>query len=687
MTLNFFRAISIASLKRPRRWAAVLAASVLSAGAMAQPVATTVIPTQPGSQFIGETFKTQACFDNTGNATGFQPVLRLRVPDGLTLASAAFPTGGAANVTPELVGTGAGTFVDPITGASITLLANERLYILRYPLGSVTGPQPIQCVDLSVAIPLAATVGAPVNIAVTPIFSLGADALDNPATDPPVVGAATNITVTPTVWKVTKKFLPPENETATGPDWPRTFTLTVDVANGATVTSVVLDDVLPPQMQFISSSAVFASGGGSCTPTGLNTTVVNATTPGGRINLNCGSVTGTAGATDLVVTVTYFVPKCSTGINTASGACTGTPVLSATSGAPLDIPNTANATGTYGVALPPITTTDKFTAKSQTVRKTVRNVTGNATTGPRPGDTLEYTIVGEISDYFQFQNIIVRESVGDGQTLVQGSVALSFANNDVALAAVNSASAPINAANITAGANGGAAIVKVVATGITPFQVSVSAEAITRAGGVAAAGVFRGRDSFGVPRATQAAQYTITYRTTVDRSYTAPAVPLATQALSSGDNIVNNVATDANVSTGGVAGALVTDTSTTKLTIVGGQLGKSITAINGAAPVAGARVKPGDTITYSLLQTVPVATYEDLKMDDFLPLPTLLTSEVAAAPSTVAPGTCTTPTVGTWCLGEAVMVRPPAAAGSKKLPLNATLVPAPFFTLVTAHPV
>ena len=654
MTLNFFGAISIALLVRPRRWAALLTASVLSASAMAQPVATAIIPTQPGSQFIGETFKTQACFDNTGSATGFQPVLRVRVPNNLTLASAAFPTGAANNITPELVGTGAGTFVDPITGASITLLANERLYILRYPLGSVTGPQPVQCMDINVAIPLSATIGTPVNIAVTPIFSLGADALDNPATDPPIVGTGANvqnITVTPTVWKLAKKFLPPENETATGPDWPRTFTLTVDVGAGATMTSVVLDDVLPLQMQFVSSSA----GAAICTTTALNTAVT--TTPGGRINVNCGSVTGTASTADLVLTVTYFVPKCSTGIGTAGGACAGSKVLDPVSGAALDINNTATANGSYnGNAQGALSSTDKFTAKSQTVRKTVKILTDTGPTGLSSGDTLEYTIVGEISDYFQFQNIVVKETVGDGQTLVQGSATLRFANNDAALAAVTSAAAAIADANITTGANSGAAITK-TAAGITPFQVNVSAEAITRAAGnPAAAGVFRGRDSFAATRAAQAAQYTIVYRTTVDRNYVSPVPVGATQALSAGDSVVNNVATDANVSSGGAPGALVTDVSVTSLTVVGGQLGKTIAAVNGAPAAASARVKPGDTITYSLLQTIPVGTYEDLKINDFLPLPTLSANEIVATPSAVVPATCSNPVAGTWCLGPATSI-------------------------------
>jgi uncharacterized repeat protein (TIGR01451 family)/fimbrial isopeptide formation D2 family protein len=626
-----------------------LGASALSAVSLA--AISAPIPTVPAitatSPFIGETTTTQACFSNTGNATGFQPVLRIRVPNNLTIASAAFPVGSAANVTPELIGTGAATVVDPVTGASIVLAANERLYIVRYPLGSVTVGQPAQCMDLAIAVPLsAALVGATINLPVTPIFALGADALDNPGTDAPIVGTPTNLTVTPTVWKLTKTLLPPEKETATGPDWPRTFTLSVDIAAGATVTGIALADILPAQMQFVS----FATAGGSCTNSGTATT----TAPGGTLSFNCGSDTGVAGPGDLVVTVTYFVPKCSTGTNTAAGNCTGTPVLDAASGAPVNVANTATAHGNFGGTLPQLTSTDNFSAESHTVRKTAVITTDNAPPGLSPTDIITYTVVGEISDYFQFQNIVVTDTIGDGQTLNQGSARLSYGSNSVALAAVTSASAAVADANITTGANGGAAIAKVA--GITTFAVRVSDEAITRAVGD---GVFRGRDSFGATRAAQPAQYTLTYTTTVDRSYSGP-TPGGTAPLSAGDSIVNTISTDAKISTGGVAGASVVDTSTTQLVIVGGQVGKSVVAINGVTPVANARVKPGDTITYSVVQQVPTGTYEDLKIDDFLPLPTLLATQITtpSAPA-VAPNCAGFPAAGSWCVGPATNI--PAA--------------------------
>ena len=620
------------------RSVALAALFFTGSAAWAAPIATAIIPTQPGSQFIGETFKTQACFDNTGAETGFQPVLRIVVPNNLTIASAAFPTGAAANVTPELIGTGPGSFTDPITNTTIILAANERLYILRYPLGSVTGAQPQQCMDLSVSIPLAAAIGTAVNLLVTPIFSLGADALDNPASDPPIVGAVVPITVTPTVWRATKNLLPPEKETATGPSWPRTFTFTADIANGATITSVVFDDVLPAQMQFVS----LASVGAPCTASALTT--ATPTTPGGRLNISCGSVTGAASATDVVVTVTYYVPKCSTGTTTDAGNCAGTKVVDPVSGAAVTVSNTLNATAAYlGTPLAAITSTDTFTAESHTVRKSVAIVTDTGPSGLSSGDTLEYTVIGEVSDYFQFQNIIVRDSIGDGQTLIIGSSTLTYDNNTLAGAAQSSAAAAPTAANLTEGP-------KNATTGITPLTLRLSDENVTRGGD----GIFRGARSFGATPIGQAARYTLKYRTRVDRSYTATQVG-GTQLISAGDSVVNNVATDANVSTAGVAGVLVTDTSATTLTVVGGQLAKSIAAVNGAATIAGARVKPGDTITYRLLQTIPVASYEDLKIDDFLPLPTLLASEITTT-SVTPPLTCTNPAAGTWCLGAATTI-------------------------------
>ena len=62
--------------------------------------------------------------------------------------------------------------------------------------------------------------------------------------DQSIVGTEDMVTVTPTVIRHTKTIIAPEGETATGPNYPRTVRLTVDIATGETVNNVVVTDTL-----------------------------------------------------------------------------------------------------------------------------------------------------------------------------------------------------------------------------------------------------------------------------------------------------------------------------------------------------------------------------------------------------------------------------------------------------------
>lgn len=619
--------------------------STVASLVLAQTPTVSTSSVSPNSQFIGESFATQACFSNSSATAGYQPVLRIRVPAGMTIPSANYV--GAA-VTPELVGTGpAASTIDPITGVAVSpaLAAGERLYILRYPLGSVSSIQPPQCMTLNVAVPATAPIGTLQNISVTPIFAFGNSPLDlGPSAA--IVGTPINVPVTPAVIRLTKRFLPPESETATGPDFPRQYELIIDVANTAPVSNIVLSDVLPASMQYLSHSVT----AGSCPTT---TSTPSTTSPGGTLSLNCGGITGTVTATDVRVLVNYFVPKCSTGANTASGACTGTPILDPTSGAATTVSNTGNLTGNFGATPLSATSTDTFTAESQTVRKSVAITTDSGPANVSPGDVLTYTIVGEISDYFQFNSLVLADTIGDGQTYVPGSFTLTYNNNTAAGAAQSSAPAPItDGGNVLIGAK--------TAAGTTPITINLSAEMIARLGD----GVMRGRDSFGATRGAQAATYTITYRTTVDREYTGSVV--GTKPLSAGDRIDNTVSASGRVGSTVGAGATVTDTSSTRLTVSGGSLAKSLAFVNNGVPPA--LVKPGDVVTYRLNFALPTGTYEDLKIDDFLPLPVLwateLTSQAASCPGAGGPA------AGQWCLGSATTIS--AAAPNCRAPVILT---------------
>ena len=211
----------------------------------------------------------------------------------------------------------------------------ETLVIVGGSSGSFAPAQPPACVDL--AFNLGDATVAPLNvtrnITITPFFAFGADPLDNPQSDPPIVGSPATLGVTPSVIRLTKAIAAPENETATGPNYPRTFTLTLNVANGQTVTNVDLTDALPGTLQYVAGSAVVTGCGGAVS----SISTPSGSIPGGTLTRRCATVTGTTAGGDVVLTFQAFVPQNDVG---------GLPVVTPT--APVrSIPNQASVAGTY----------------------------------------------------------------------------------------------------------------------------------------------------------------------------------------------------------------------------------------------------------------------------------------------------------------------------------------------------
>ncbi len=154
----------------------------------------------------------------------------------------------------------------------------------------------------------------------TPAFSLGSDR--SRSTLGPThrtVGTQQPIVVNPAVIKHEKTVSGGDidNETATGPNYTRTVTLTVDVATGETVNPVTVTDVLPPQFQFVA-----VTGTAGCAQTATPST----STPGGTLTLNCGSITGVTGI-DKTITFTFYIPQSDAANSPVLNATTPNPVI------------------------------------------------------------------------------------------------------------------------------------------------------------------------------------------------------------------------------------------------------------------------------------------------------------------------------------------------------------------------
>ncbi|MEN9559042.1 MAG: hypothetical protein RLZZ502_253, partial [Pseudomonadota bacterium] len=566
-------------------------------------------PTAPGLVFTNESFTTQLCLDNTTvGTTGYQPGIQLVLPAGSSLTGLTYAAAGTPATYTQL-GVGAATLTNPATLQSVVLTAGQTLYNLSYPLGSVPEAMAPQCLNLNIAVGPAPNppLGVAQTLQATGYYQYG----NNPAGGPAIVGSAVNVNFTPSVMRLSKAIIAPENETAAGPNYCRQITVTANIANGQTLTNLSLSDSLPTDLQLCATPNISMSGcaGTVSTPASDTATV---STPGGVVARSCSTVTGSAGSTDLVLSFLAFVPN-----NVVTPA------------APSKlISNTANASGTYSSSTQTASATATVTAKLATLRKTVSISNDVAPTGASPGDTLRYDVVIELSDYNDLSAMQLLDNLQDGQTF-NGCATATFSVTENS----NSISNQSLGSDCTAG-------VKNSGTGVTQvsFNLANAMNALNPAIGAVLNGDLSGNSTNNGP-----SRVSLSYFSTIDNAYVS--MIAARAPISLYDNI-DNTATLSGTSSGNP----ITDGTSTRVTVTGVGLVKDIFQVNGLSfnPVS-QRIKPGDLVTYRISTPLPLASYENFKLEDFVPIPVFAVGGFATAFSTCAAGTA--PPVNTWCPG------------------------------------
>jgi len=625
---------------------------------------------------IGQTNAFTLRFDNTSTTdTGFGPYVDLYMPvtgvdgagaaedDGISFVSATYLGQPLATREITLTADAAGVahpFAKDASGnpRMIKLAdlpgfkAGDKLVVLELPLGSVTPGQPPVDIVVTTQVSNKADLGAPLGIRAQAGFRFGGDSLNNPTVDPPLLGAAATQSFAPALFNLTKENLAPEYETATGPNFERKFKIRVDVADGQTLTNLTLRDVLPNTLQFVSATV---TGGGSVT----NVVTPSTTVPGGTLERLLSSVAGTASTADAVMEITYYVP-----LNDAASAA----VLNATTGDDRAIPNSATGQGASWQPLdtrdplvnpvPPVTVVttgpegvwnpdaeQQLVAKSIATQKSVSVPAGGAT----PGAILTYTINFQISDYFAFENLKLTDLLGDGQTFVPGSATLTVNDGH-------------GVGDTTTGAFAGANVAltpnKNPVDGKDEIVFDVSAELDDRGfspngrlvGGLVpdGGGALPGTTNFGGTTGT------ITFQARVQNDYDGT-VATGDKPLDPGDLLDNTVTISGdllNVATLMANGQSEADGSYAWTRVPMTQFAKSVYAKNGVVGSypASTLVPPGDTITYRITFTLPTAEFENLKITDYLPLPTFLAAQVSGGPVSTTPS-ATAPVAGRWSYG------------------------------------
>ena len=647
-------------LKRRRRVSQLLAEQFEKRLALAAvPSATVSNATTP---LIGEEIPLVVTFDNTAapgaDNIGYSPFVDIVMPkmgdappapdNGISFKPGSASYNGLALQTTVLEFDASGQATHPFaknpdgTPVIVTGTPGDQLVVVQLPFGSYGPEQPAAEINFTGVVSDLAQPSHSYAVTATGGFRYQTDASGNPTIDVADFGTTTTDPIQPQLFRVSKTSGAPESETATGPNFQHTYTVNMAVAPGQTVSDLILADVLPDDIQFVSVGTVSGNGSSVITPVATP----SAATPGGTLSRQFDQIVGTGSNSDVVMTFTYYVPQ-----KDASNA----DVIPLGTGGTAVITNAATASGTWTSANPnfpdPQTITSDpndpdasatITARTVALQKTYANLTNPGSA--RAGDTIEYTLRFQVSDFFALDDLVLTDVLSDGQEFdTTFTPTISFAQQG------ESESGSFDSANYstTLEANGTQTVVFDVSDELALLGLSTGTQ-------VLGAGVPPGGtgDPATPPDPTPSGPGTtgtITFRAKILNKYRVTPRPNAD--VVQGDRITDvadlasdvlDYATLTNVV--GTAG----DGSSRSFTLVSGGATKTVYAVNGT-PVSGSPVvTAGDAVTFRLTYSLPFSSIKDYQITDYLPLPIF-----AAQSLTFAGGSpsATAPAAGQWSFG------------------------------------
>ncbi len=241
-------------------------------------------------------------------------------------------------------------------------------------------------VDMCATISTTATVGTPLPVTVIPVYEFG----DTPTgANGPIVGDPFTDTITPTLYIFEKTNTAPEGERPPGPTWTYEYVLSVNIANGQTITDLTFGDTLPPSVQFV--GPVTITGGVGCAVTAQPST----TTPGGTVGVTCASASGVIGGPEVTVRFPVYI----------------TDILNEATCGRETVINSGRFVARYlGVWQPLSTRNAPVEAEHISLQK------GVSPGQTIPGTTLTYTLNFQVTDYGTNSGLIVVDTLPDGVT-------------------------------------------------------------------------------------------------------------------------------------------------------------------------------------------------------------------------------------------------------------------------------
>jgi VCBS repeat-containing protein len=607
----------------------------------------TVSISAPSSDvLIGGQFTFNVDLRNTSSQVGYAPYVDLFLPktgkdgdDGISFVSASYlgqavksfvvTFDAAGNATHPLAKDANGNAL-VITAASVGMRPGDQFIVLQVPYASLSQDQPTISLQVTATLSNLAdtslTGGSPdLTINARGGFEYGNDSLNNPTTDPSLVEATLHaLVIHPTLLDITQSLDMVEGETATGPNFTHTQTVTVTPASGQTLHNVVVTQTVPDDVRV---TAITPGAGGTLTSVTLrNGTVltdpalINAAIADPNIFVTAYTINYATLSGPTSSTVEFYVPEV---------GADGNPVIDPTTGNPVTISfGTPTATGQWTPLdprdlTPPDTEVDfsttgdgagaQFVAKSITLQKqaVLQNDTG--TTGLSPGDTLRYVLNVALSDYFAFgQSILlegqftITDTLADGQA-ISGTPTIAISQNGVTQTIALVYTATTNA------------------DGTTTIVFDIGASLLNAVSGLGLGALF-GDLAFDDTQ-TAATTAVISYNAIISQAYTSSHPPHS--EINEGDSLGNNATLSATVLEDAInIGGLQTDGSNTTSTIPTSQVDIDLLQVNGGTPPTDGELRPGDLVTFQLSYDLVTGDYENFSLTAYLPLPLLNVSGI-----------------------------------------------------------
>jgi len=619
-----------------------------------------LVPTLNAEALIGSKFKFEVAFDNKlGTQTGYGPYIDIIFPrsgidgppspDGIAFD----PSSGSgaehlgvpippANII-EQVFPNTGTLSHPFTLQSITGTPGDELVTIALPYASYTKFQQPARILINAKVSNLADLNAPLTIKTRAGFRYGCTGTSAPVPSSP--NPNDSGTVTPVLFRVEKKYDGPEidtktGETATGPSFPRHYTIDVYVAQGQPPLTLTVKDLLPDNLAFVSVTSV-SSGG---TPGPLPPTGVAAS--GSVLPVTFSTITGAGLPTpDASVTFEFFIPAKDAFLVPILDPANGAAAISEnnvtveSNWTPAD-PRDPSGPQIWDVAGPEYT----LVCKSIALQKSAVNLSKNNAnvaaimppTDNSPKDFILNTIDFQISDYFIFSQLTIDDIVSDGQNFLQSpSPSLTITDQQ-----------HTTSANVTP-------VLTTLPCGV--FQSGRTQAVFTIPGSMT------GAAALATPSSTPATGKLI-FRTRILEDY-ACTPPSGDTSVDQNDKLFNRATIKGailNNSTLQPTGTVTQDDGEIEFGLLIGVLTKSVYAhrnrqgLLNLSPSPTTLFAPGDQITFRLQYQLPHGDIENFSIEDLLPLPLLDVNQFTAASLSNCGGGV--PPAGSACFGPLNMV-------------------------------